>query len=738
MRKIAARLNGILLAAWFSTPALADDKAAVDTRPTTITVTALRNEKSVDEVPATVTVLTDQDKEKILANDIRDLLRYETGISVRAAPARFTATTASTGRDGNAGFSIRGLEGNRVLIVVDGVRLPLAFSTGSFNVGRGNSLDLDAYQRIEILRGPAATLYGSDGLAGAVSFLTKEPGDLLGQRGQNKLGQSKTNFVSLKTGYASVDRSWVGTFSWAGRLDRWEALFLYTRRSSQETENKGDIELPDSRRTAANPQKALSDSVLAKLIFKLDIQHQFKIIGEKYAAKIDTDGLSSRVPPPLATASIIDLKANDRIDRRRMNFVYEYRSDQPGVLEKIQATMYRQDSDNRQQSDEQRFNAAARFRDNRYRDRTSGLGITLHGEFAAGLVTHRLVYGGELSRSEISAVRSGINPPPGETFPVKAFPDTRYDLYGVYLQDELWFAQRFSVIPGIRYEGFRLNPRRDDAEFPLPPAALKSSAWSPKLGGLIKLDNRLTAFTQFARGFKAPHPFEVNNALVNLISNVRTLANPDLRPEIGDSWEIGLRGLYKSGNWELLAFAGRYKNFIERIQLSGNFTAQNPTVFQWRNLSRVEIRGTEGKASMQFDHGDIGKWRWFGNFAYARAQDIDTGRALDSIDPLKVVTGLEYSTPRWRAQAVYTAIRAKDRISQSGLFASPRANVIDLLGAYQFSPRFSLQWAVFNITDKKYWLWTDVRGQAADSAVLDAYTQAGRNFALTLKISGIR
>ncbi|MFN3287496.1 MAG: TonB-dependent receptor plug domain-containing protein, partial [Sphingomonadaceae bacterium] len=138
-----------------------------------ITVTAIRLPRAVIDVPATVTVIDAQRIEDELATDIKDLVRFEPGVSVRAQPARFTAALSSTGRDGNAGFTIRGLEGNRVLIQVDGIRLPDAFSFGAQSVGRGDYVDLDVLKSVEILRGPASALYGSDGLAGAVSFLTR-------------------------------------------------------------------------------------------------------------------------------------------------------------------------------------------------------------------------------------------------------------------------------------------------------------------------------------------------------------------------------------------------------------------------------------------------------------------------------------------------------------------------------------------------------------------------------------
>ncbi|MCX7901692.1 MAG: TonB-dependent receptor plug domain-containing protein, partial [Burkholderiaceae bacterium] len=140
-------------------------------------------------MPAAVTVRDRGELDARFVEDIRDLAREEPGVSVRRAPARFGLALASTGRAGNEGFNIRGIEGNRVLILVDGVRVPNAFSFGANSFGRGDYFDLSLASRVEILRGPASALYGSDGLAGAVSFTTPDPADLLARsRGDRHLG----------------------------------------------------------------------------------------------------------------------------------------------------------------------------------------------------------------------------------------------------------------------------------------------------------------------------------------------------------------------------------------------------------------------------------------------------------------------------------------------------------------------------------------------------------------------
>jgi len=85
-----------------------------------VVVSGSRHEQVVDDLPMSIDVLNAGDFESRQMGDIKDLVKDLPNVSVKHAPARFTVTGASnpTGRDGNAGFSIRGLGGNRVLMLV--------------------------------------------------------------------------------------------------------------------------------------------------------------------------------------------------------------------------------------------------------------------------------------------------------------------------------------------------------------------------------------------------------------------------------------------------------------------------------------------------------------------------------------------------------------------------------------------------------------------------------------------
>lgn len=140
-------------------------------------------------MPGTVTVHTATEAEARGARDLKDLFRHEVDLVVRQQPGRYTAAGSNLGRAGNEGLNVRGLEGNQVLVLVDGVRAPQAFGFGAFASGRLDTLFTEALATAEVLRGPASAQFGSDGLAGALSLRTLAPADLL------RPGQARAGFV---------------------------------------------------------------------------------------------------------------------------------------------------------------------------------------------------------------------------------------------------------------------------------------------------------------------------------------------------------------------------------------------------------------------------------------------------------------------------------------------------------------------------------------------------------------
>jgi hemoglobin/transferrin/lactoferrin receptor protein len=703
----------------------ADDSTVVDP----ITVTATRQEQPVSTAPATVSVISDLQIEDQLATDIKDLVRFEPGVSVRASPARFSAALGSTGRDGNSGFNIRGLEGNRVLLQVDGIRLPDAFGFGAQAVGRGDYIDLEVVKSVEILRGPASPLYGSDGLAGAVSFITRDPGDFL---------RPEQGFTLRGRGaYSSADDSWSEGLVAAGRQGRWEAMAAYTHRDGHELDNKGEVDSANVDRTTPNPQDTESNSVLAKLVFRASDDNRFRLTYDRQDSRVETHVLSAIAKPPLGASSTLDLSARDTTQRDRISLDHRY--DRPvGFVDRASWAAYFQASTTEQFIAEDRNVSADRERRNTFDNRIFGLNAELQSHAATGDVAHRFVYGGDISVTRQQGVRDGTVAPVGETFPTRAFPTTDYVLAGLFAQDAIaLFDERLTLYPGVRLDYYSLDPRPDPL-FPWSSASQSGAHVSPKVGAVLKVTEVVSLFGNYAAGFKAPSPSQVNNGFSNVVINYTSLPNPDLKPETSQSFEGGVRLNGPGWSASASAFTASYDDFIEQIQVSGAFTPTDPAVFQYVNLGKVDVAGVEARAQAVLPSG-LG---FLAAASYARGDAESSGlkAPLDSIDPFKLVAGLTYRDPGGRYGGQFTithaARKSAGRVDGAACapscFRPPAFTVLDATAYWNVNDHATLRAGVFNLTDEKYWWWSDVRGLSASAPTRDAYTQPGRNFSLSL------
>ncbi len=229
-----------------------------------VTISATRQEQSIDSVPSTVTVHTREELDRNNVNNIKDLVHYEPGVSVGGAGQRAGLT----------GYNIRGIDGDRVLTQVDGVQIPDSFFNGPYAQSNRNYVDPEIVKRVEILRGPASVLYGSNAIGGAVSYYTLDPDDII------KPG--KDVGARLKTGYSSADDSWLTSGTVAGRTGDFDGLLHLSQRNGHETESYGETGGTGLNRTEANPEDVRTTNVLAKLGWDYADDARFGLTYEHY------------------------------------------------------------------------------------------------------------------------------------------------------------------------------------------------------------------------------------------------------------------------------------------------------------------------------------------------------------------------------------------------------------------------------------------------------------------------
>ena len=661
----------------------------------------------------------------------------------------------SNSRFGNQDFTIRGIGGNRVLIQVDNIRLPDNY------VGRGrNYFELDTLKRVEIIRGPASSLYGSDAIGGVVSFITKDPEDYLFLSDDSFFGSAKVNFDS-----SDESTTFTGVIAAEDEEGIVQTSVVFTRGVGSEFKNYGSI--------TANPQDAEDLNLLGKVVYNFNENSSLKFTGELYNSNTETNVLSSIGTTPFDVSgfplTFFDregVQAEDSKERYRISLDYQYDNPDNGWLQKLNGKIYLQNSEIVEDvisTGEQFFVPFPRARfdirreeQNSFKQGIVGGELQLESNFSTGDIDHRLVYGLEVFNTRTERLRdntifnlttrSESKFVIGEEFPNKTFPDTDTLQLGVYVQDEIEIADgRLTIIPGIRFNYYSFNADEDDdfARINVNNYTVEDfseSAFTPRLGLNYKVTPELSAYAQYARGFRSPPYDDANVAFTNFAFGYTVLPNGNLEPETSDSFELGLRGNYDSFDFGLTGFYNNYDNFIDTVGL-GPRSGDRFLQFQSQNIEGAEIYGAEARAEYRFNGAAADGLSLIASLAWAEGNNLQTDQPLNSVDPLEAVVGLRYRAPedRWGAELATTFTGQKSPVDDppnGELFVPESYLTLDLLGYYNITDNVSLNIGLFNLLDEKRWRWQDVNGLTATSSEdINRRALPGFNASVGLKIT---
>lgn len=147
--------------------AFAQSAPAGTTALSEVVVSASGFEQELKQAPASISVVTRQELESRQFRDLAEALQHVEGVDVRGG----------TGKTGGLDISIRGLPSEYTLILIDGRRQNVAgdVTPNGFGAALNSFLPpISAIERIEIIRGPMSTLYGSDAMGGVVNIITRK------------------------------------------------------------------------------------------------------------------------------------------------------------------------------------------------------------------------------------------------------------------------------------------------------------------------------------------------------------------------------------------------------------------------------------------------------------------------------------------------------------------------------------------------------------------------------------
>ena len=707
-----------------------------------VVISGARYEQFIEDLPVSMDVISRDQLDSGNIADIHDLAKNLPNISVKRAPARFTVTGVgnATGRDDNAGFSIRGQDGNRVLMLIDGVRLPRSYLNGSNAFGR-DSLSLDLIRQVEIVRGPASVLYGSDGLAGLVNFITLEPADMLGRKGepQRNIG-GKLSFA-----YNGDNKTYTLGSTLATRITpQLEALLSVSVSHAGGMQNMGNNDVANVDRTTPNPQTDHGQSVLAKLVYQPDTRQKHVLTAEHVDKDSDIELLSSRAKLPFTSASAVSGEnASKKMTRDRISLTDRYTLGL-SFADHLQSALSFQDTNSREFGVTHRNALADRVRDVSYGERSWQWNVQADKLWTMSPSwSQRISYGIDLTRTDVSNMFDGVDPGNADFVPRKYFPDTRDSSQAVYLQSEM-FIGPWIITPGVRFDRFDLDVTSQAGFAPpakTPAKSLSGSAVSPKLGAVYRLTPEWNLFAHYAGGFRAPNAQQINGVFDSTTVPAVLLSNPDLKPEKSRNIEIGIRAMLDRLSLDVAVFRGKYDNLIvDKKPLGGKGVIGDPAIFQTVNVDKATISGFEIKGNMNWGSLAGGKISTPFSYGITHGSDDSTGLPLNAIDPAKISIGISYARTDWDIRLLALHQDAKmaadldspylpkpatpPRVAQ---FTIPSALTMDLSGQWRVQKNMRINASIRNLTNKKYWNWSDVQGLAATSLVTDAYTQPGRH-----------
>jgi len=685
-----------------------------------VVVVASKAPRPVSGVAGQVSIVDAAQIGRHLLEGLDDLFRYEPGLSVETSGTRF----------GVSGVNIRGIGGNRVAIEVDGVPLRDRFATGSYSNGGQALVETGLVKRLEVLHGPASSLYGSDAIGGVMAFTTWDPDDLLA-RGEGE------RWLGARAGYRGTDDSGYAAATGAWAAGSHGLLLSAVRREGHEADDNRDLAYRD-------PADWESRDHFFRYTWDTPAAHRLRLTAEKFESERFT--VVNSLLGYSRFRSTTAMSGDDRDQSRRLLLDWEFSG---GGWENGIARVFRSETETRQLTLEERAAARTPARYERlftYDTRLDGAELNLFRSFGAGPALHRLGLGLEFLRTRTEELRDGFQQSLedgtvtrtiiGETMPVRDFPNSTVDEWGVFIQDEISLDSGWELIPALRWDRFDLDPRPDALyleDFPgTEIVGVREEQVSPRLGAVRKLDGGWSVYAQYVRGFRAPPHEDVNIGLEIPVFRFRAVPNPGLQSETSQGVEIGLRRIAPGARFSLALFDTDYDDFIESRALIGT-DAEGWLLFQSRNIGRANIRGLDLRYARDLEAwGEaLSGWRLDSALYWSEGENLDNGQPLNSVSPPQAVLGLSWAAPggRWDAHLTGTFTRRQDAVDHSGgeRFETPGHAVFDLAAGFRPRERLELRLGVRNLGDRRYWRWSDVARLDAADPMLQLLSRPGRS-----------
>lgn len=640
---------------------------------------------------------------------------------------------------------IRGFETNKVLIVIDGIRMNNAIYRGG-HVQNVITLDNSIMDRVEIVFGPGSVVYGSDALGGVMSLTTKNPE--LSSNGKAKVKSGAyTRYTSAATGYAAH-----GDVSIGGKKFGSLTSFTYSHFGDL---RQGANREPFVGNFGARPWfvKRVNgkDSIFVNADTNLQVGSgytQYDIL-QKFLFQ-QNENVRHIVNLQYSTSG--DIPRYDRLVQVSSSGLPRFAEWYYGPQERLLASYTLQLSNKNtiydnarlilgyQKIEESRIDRRFNTLDRNHRIENLNI-YSINLDLAKKVARNEIRYGLEGWYNPVESTAYAEDVVTGLTSPL----DTRYASGGALMQSLAVYAthtleinEKLILNDGLRFSAVGLSAKFTDTtffKFPFTEANQDNNALTGNLG-LIYMpseDSRLTALV--SSGFRAPNVDDLSKVFESTSGNL-IVPNEDLKPEYTFNGEVGISQRF--GGWLNAQATGYYTLYRNALSV-GDFTYQGQnSVFYNGTMSKVVAIQNNSEAYMyglelamngkMNDHLTI--YATY-NYTYARIVTDSTAIPLDHIPPAFGKFGVQITEKKFRGDLFvnYSAWKriadynpnGEDNQAYALPGGMPSWYTINARVTYQFNKIIGLQIACENILDRNYRVFAS------------NISAPGRNFILTLR-----
>lgn len=664
-----------------ASPSVEDKKDAANT---TIVI-GRRTEDELVDVPSTVEALSED-----------YLVRRRAYRTLPEALAEVPGVLVQKTSRGQGSPYIRGFTGFRTLLLVDGIRLNHAAMRSGPNQYWG-TVDPLALDRVEIFKGPASVLYGSDAIGGTVNAISRSPVVL------DSPDYREADGYRLYLRHSTAERSFTSRYEYSRALTRNSAALLgVTSRDFDNLQAGGD--------TGSLPETGYDElDGDAKVVFypteDLEVVLALQSVKMNDAPRTHST-IHSRSYRGTTIGS--DLK-RDFDQRRRLAYIQaNWEPTSPGLLDRVTLSL----SNHQHDETEKRIRSNGRLRRQGFHDDVFGSFIQGESDSNLGLLT----LGVEYYRDSIDSFFSEfevdgslrVERPRG---PIAD--DATYDLLGIYAQDVFSLSDRLELTAGGRLnyasaDAAVVDPDPTDTNA-IDPVSEDFSAAVGSLRATYRLEDGWSLYGGVSEGFRAPNLSDLTRFDVSRSGELEVPA-PGLEPEEYTSLELGARWFRD----DLEAYAAVHHNFIEGLIVrspTGDVIDGLPVVTK-ENSADGFVRGIELGGSWLVAQ----RWSLFGALAWldGETDNPTTGNPepLSRLMPLTGLLGIRWVSEddTWWVEGTLTMVKGQDKLSARDAGdtqrippgGTPGFSVISIRGGKELFEDCDLFLGLENIADKDY------------------------------------